>query len=1441
MVCNKCGKELSEEARFCPQCGTSTESDTSVKEETAAEEVQENAAETAEAPETFAKAMEAATEQVAEDNTPAVTVAETEAETTDGSAVAVADKAEEAKEEETKAEETKAEETEKQEETESTAEESEKQEETAVIPVSEELAPAVVKEKKSKKGLIIGASAAAVVLAGAGVGYFGFSNEIMHFFMGDAGFAEMVEKKSIEYLYGAEIETDGMDAILADYVEQAFYGSEIPETDLAMESIDEMFSIYGDSSITLGAELNPGMLLSMADAESLLSNFKIHTVIEAVQGEECDRFSYIFTDNGARVIGADTFIQDDRLVMLMPELTSRVFTASISEMMEEAADPYETEDAEETEEKERVEFSEAEMRRIRKGIMNVYSENLKDADIEYTKEGTDLVLADCPIDSERVVIHLSADNLNSMFKEMGDFLRNDEYLRNYYVQATGEEITEYEKFFDTIEYETNAQITVETYITDHAVITGKKCILTYTGDETEGPFDVSFEITQGNFDMSMGNDNAVVSLTNRKTDETSGNMEMVVDITEIGAPFVLDVEYSGVGVAEYCGQRVETGKYIIRLSEKDQLIDFIINKESGSAEENQNGDMMADIGSGMNLSGILGMLKDIKIELNTECDGKSVNSSFTLNIPLFFDIVLYAGIEPLKTEKPVMPDYTNAINLNDDLEEVEDFEGLQKEILNNLLILAEKNELIGLIVKNSGIEDELAKLSVTESFKVHYRDYSDETRENADDVAKEICDAFFFAVEEDYENIILDDRFAAYEEAYTSGKEMKAKFYFDENGEIQVIDDGGYYFVDFGKIKAYMDKSECPENLYAEFISGALLGNSAVNVVYTDNPDDLPANLPDMYNYMDGLYQWGEGNYDNEKDNFIVGTSSELAEGVSVSERNIGDIGRCNDISETLAEEAVRFFELKSGNYFKESFVENGPESFCIVLSCSTGWGEPGTAYVNGEWTDADRLFNEPFSYTERGFQAYLNRNGKNYYIDGAWCDILFIKNNGTYEVAGVVTIPSPDNYDEISLNYYDNADVLPAAEDLVNGYYGKWNYYDSERPYKEGLFYYNGTSYAVGSYCVSTGKPLDTDYVHVTEEETDDLNVYAQDMYLLIGWLWDEYGLPYNWEMHTREFIEMSVDFDSDKMAARIFYDENGEFHLLNKGAFYFLDEQKLAAAGTGFRNVYAEIHPSSPIMSDFTVTVVSTENPDSLPSVLPDKFCFADGCFDWDENGVKDGYRVGTYPVLADGDSVLKEKFDGLMPYVEEYNGYAEVIGLAAEEFFGGKPKEFYISNTVSLLKVERINGSWSMVGFAKDSDKVRVSELFAEDISEDFISYLNEKASGGTDIYAEIFVSSYYTMPHGLNETGSYMYAGEMRVAGVSVFPSKDIKGVSRYAVPSIVDYCDSFSYGWNSEYGNMPYVSGIICGDNMIPCGTYCTDTDASLTDKEAILKYHYPEG
>ena len=69
---------------------------------------------------------------------------------------------------------------------------------------------------------------------------------------------------------------------------------------------------------------------------------------------------------------------------------------------------------------------------------------------------------------------------------------------------------------------------------------------------------------------------------------------------------------------------------------------------------------------------------------------------------MLFSLKFNSCMSPLDAEKPVMPDCTNAIRLDADFDMAE-YEDLQNEITENLLKLAEKSKLIGMIMENSGI------------------------------------------------------------------------------------------------------------------------------------------------------------------------------------------------------------------------------------------------------------------------------------------------------------------------------------------------------------------------------------------------------------------------------------------------------------------------------------------------------------------------------------------------------------------------------------------------------------------------------------------------------------------------------------------------------------------------------------------------------------------
>lgn len=633
MICNKCGNEVSEESKFCPVCGCAAETE---ENETNVQTSKEEAS--------FADAMEEAGAQI---NTAAVP--ETEAEAAKETATESVPAAEEKAEENYK----------------------------PVQPV-----------KKSNKGLIIGASAAGAVAVAAAVGYFGFSNEIMHLFMGDAGFAGMIEEKSVEYICGNEVDTQKVDEAVAAYIEQMCYGEETPLANASEDTLDKVLSAYGDTSVTFRTEFDPGMLISLVDSEGMISNLlNIEAVLESVNGDDCDRFSYMLGDEGERIVGLDVFLKDNTVATLIPELTSEVFTVDINEL---TADD---EEAETEEVKEKVEFSETEAKRIREKLVEIYRTELSESEIEYTKEGTDLVIADCPIDSERVIIRASDENINTMLKDMGDFLRNDEYIRNYYTEATGKEISEYEAIFDEAKYDFAGNVVIETYITDHAKVTGKKITLTETDSETEDEFSMIFETTDKNFDVVIGNAELTFKVTGRDNGDGSGNIEIAADGTDMSAPLVLAVDYSGVGTAEYRGETINVGKYSLYVSEKDEFFDYAMS--SASQADEYSSDMSSDfgMGSGMDLSSVIGMLKDMKIEVSTECDGNSINSYLSLDIPMLFDIKFIADVKPLEAEKPVMPDCSNAIDLSDE-SALEGREDLMQEMMDKLKSLAEKSELI---------------------------------------------------------------------------------------------------------------------------------------------------------------------------------------------------------------------------------------------------------------------------------------------------------------------------------------------------------------------------------------------------------------------------------------------------------------------------------------------------------------------------------------------------------------------------------------------------------------------------------------------------------------------------------------------------------------------------------------------------------------------------
>lgn len=1082
MYCSKCGAELNDSAKFCMNCGEKVaEADTSVSETPVEPAVQ---AVTEEVKETVTAVEETASSKFDE--------IKSETSKLWGEVESAAGGAEEPS---VTAEEKPAETVEQTEET-APAQDVQKEEpieETVQPPVFEkDIVPFDEPKKKGKTGLIIGISAAvAAVAGGAAVGYFCFSNEISRFFMGDAGFAKMVENKTYSYMNShTDIDTGELDKYIALYMDQvsgAYTGVYTGED--FKNILSGNTEGQGDSKIRMGIDIEPGVLLSLGGATNGIFDMINDTEIVGTLASADDfiKATFALEEGGERTFGTDMFITDDKVYMLIPELFDRILYTDIE---------YETEETEEPVEKasDKPKFAPEEAKRIREKLVEIYDNNFEKTKIEYSKSDENSTLAKNKAEGDIITVTWDSELINSMLKEAGDFFRNDEYLRNYVTTAFEMEVSEYEATFDEAEYDSEISIKSVTYIAAHAEITGKAY---YISDSEEDDLGVEFIRLENGADMLITAVNSVDDETEKLSfmisdrkgeEEDSGKIELTVDFSEAeNDELVLDIAYSDIGIVNYNGTEVQTGVYRLSVSEKDKCLVGAINSlgslfggsSFGSDEEVVNEQMSANLMAveeqQQDNSALAQIISNSYIEWGSTYEEEVLKSTFTIYINTLAKATIYCDYMPYTEENLVMPDTTDAIDMNGDLEE-ELGEEFAAKLLENLNKLGEKSKLFGLILEESGLNAEIEKMEEAGSYTANYAAYSEEIRDNAPNVAYEISSAFsesFYTEFEDYSLKVQDD----YDEltklmSSVFVSELKTiKLYYDANGSVTVIDDGGYYFYDYGKLAENV--SEELKNCYVEILSdGTGSTYYRVNLVYTDNINNLPQTLPTIYNYFDGVFDWNGDPYTYIHDGFILGTSEYLGEGTSTSEQVIEDVkaevptydGYAKEIYDVVTE----YFTSKG-----EDFYYGSTGFSAVVEKTANGWTVNQIIITNTE-VDPEQYLAENFAAPDSDFIAMLNE--KLPHIGDVKAEMFvnslsFSETTYEYEfdvnVMGVGVLPAEAQVDFTSYG-------TPEDYDYISGYYDGWNMMAYGKPCVEGVYYTeDGNAYPFGSYCCNVGGPF--------------------------------------------------------------------------------------------------------------------------------------------------------------------------------------------------------------------------------------------------------------------------------------------------------------------------------------------------------------------------------
>ncbi len=969
-------------------------------------------------------------------------------------------------------------------------------------PLVAEAVPAPEK-KKSKKGLIIGISAAAVVLGGAAVGYFGFHDDITRLIMGDAGYARMIEANSYsEYLGMKNLDTGELDKALAEQFTAS--ASEIPGANVdnynaqsyILDAYSNSFSsikdlLNGNNGISADVSLKFNMsedILKMLDEEMEDEKVGI-TFSDYLELMNSLKYSYSIatgdtnqvvlgiSDDIGTLLSSEIYFDDKTIALAFPEVTDKLLTADLSEAFGERPDSDSEADAS-SENTALTPFDEAQAKRIREKITELYLNYFEKGAITIEKD-FEFINGNISLKGTAVKTEFDSILLNNLKTEIKDFLYNDTYIKGYFTGTLGMKQADFDLLFtDNPEDKINGRYVSINLVDKHNNVIGKK--VEFYDDDKESSLIMECLNNDKEAVFLANSNGSKIAVRNTKTDDKNGVCNLKFSLGGGTNPLLstqavsIDIIYSDYEETEYFGNKIPTGTVTIKLAEDDTLIRGTVElmsslgsiadkyKDKSEIEEEPVLDLMAVnedsiIGgsdspkteSDLSEQEVIELLKSlVDTELTYTCkrNGENLDVHYSLSMG---ELLSYEvdGVISVFMKNVEMPDLTNAINMEADNDEPQYDLGM--DLLNYIKKLVSERESLGKIINVNDINDAIKEAEEGKLYKEKYSGYSEYSSLS---VANNYASAIYESVDASITDILFENN------AEGGGV---IKLYFDKEGKVTVIDDAGFSNTDFTALLG-----EQAENCYAEItLDWKHVSGIGVTAVLTDLPLEGLENAPKWYNYQDGLYDWADK--EGYMGYYVAGTYPLLKEGAPTAEANALNLDSDIDKLEEYAKTAGRFSEnyLKSKDYT----ISENSDYISLVLEKSTAGWQAQSAYI-GIWEyTVDEVFDPSF------VALYLDAINSSTDMESVGGDVrveIFFDNvkDDTVKkpVMTGVTVNFVKDNDKFS-NY-----GKPQCDDYISGTFswtGKeylWD--DAESGYYLGA---NGAVFPLGTYCSSTGAPL--------------------------------------------------------------------------------------------------------------------------------------------------------------------------------------------------------------------------------------------------------------------------------------------------------------------------------------------------------------------------------
>ena len=443
-------------------------------------------------------------------------------------------------------------------------------------------------KKKHTAGIIIGAAAALLIVAAAVI-FLLFRGPVMNLFMGDSGYAAMIEGNSLgnaaRTLSNPAV-SESINAAAAAGVQMSALSADRTANDINDNFNDELFGQtgysmdfgavistvrnylsagYGTDGVTFTGSAN----VTLTDAAKALISSDAETIAEiekAIETINSTNVTYslnasdsaaaltVGMNDGSMDINARGLIlTDGTAYLIFPfsggkalKMTVEQGGTSVSEVKPLSIDP-------------------AEISRLAGEITDIYLECYKSSAI--TIDSGEITAYGMTADGRLITAEIDSAALSKLFSDISDHIANDEYLCTQiteFAAANGLDFTADDfrssvaNYFNNVSFDANDRLVIKTVVDNSNNILARSFIA-YDGAESAY---ISCVYGKEKTAVEAGeNEKAFITADITYTAENSGSIDFT--FSDNGNAYSFRLAFENASTAQFCGRDVYVGKYTL--------------------------------------------------------------------------------------------------------------------------------------------------------------------------------------------------------------------------------------------------------------------------------------------------------------------------------------------------------------------------------------------------------------------------------------------------------------------------------------------------------------------------------------------------------------------------------------------------------------------------------------------------------------------------------------------------------------------------------------------------------------------------------------------------------------------------------------------------------------------------------------------------------------